>query len=162
METICDILREMRRGTIPKHRHDRELLLKYAHRIEAAVKALKADRDNWRRQALEEDARANEAQSVTDCNQLGNAAKMRETLEEISNLADAIYTHNECANENSLAILSMCDAALSAPARNCDLYATEADAYRGWELYYASIDKLEDDYLDYEDWLFAEAKEETE
>jgi hypothetical protein len=52
METINDIVREMRRGMIPKHRHDRELLLKYADRIEAAGKALEANRDNWLQQAL--------------------------------------------------------------------------------------------------------------
>lgn len=69
METINDIVREMRCGMIPKHRHDRELLLNFSDRIEAAVKALEADRDNWRRQALDEDARANVAQLVTDCNQ---------------------------------------------------------------------------------------------
>lgn len=39
METIKDVLDEMRRGMIPKHRHDRELLLNFADRIEAASKA---------------------------------------------------------------------------------------------------------------------------
>lgn len=38
METINEIIAEMRRGMIPKHRHDRELLLNYADRIEKAAK----------------------------------------------------------------------------------------------------------------------------
>lgn len=49
-------------------------------------------------------------------------------------------------------------AALAAPLRNCDLYSTEAKAYRAWERYYNSIDHLKEDYLDYEDWLFCEVK----
>ena len=72
METIDDIAVEMRRGMIPKHRHDRELLLNYADRIEAAAKALEADRNNWRRQALDEDARANAA-TCEDSSQVGDA-----------------------------------------------------------------------------------------
>lgn len=36
METIDDIVREMRYGRIPKHRNDRELLLNYADRINEA------------------------------------------------------------------------------------------------------------------------------
>lgn len=38
MEKLEEILSEMRRGTIPKHRTDHELLSLYADRIEAAVK----------------------------------------------------------------------------------------------------------------------------
>lgn len=54
--------------------------------------------------------------------------------------------------------VAMARAALSAPLRNCDLYSTEANAYRAWERYYNSIDHLKEDYLYYEDWLFCEAK----
>lgn len=39
MKTVDDVLRKMRYGVIPKHRHDRELLMNFADRIEAAVKA---------------------------------------------------------------------------------------------------------------------------
>jgi hypothetical protein len=71
METINDIVREIRsrnEGCVPLDGESShplaEDMLKLADRIEAAVKALEAARDNWRRQALDEDARANEAQSV--------------------------------------------------------------------------------------------------
>ncbi len=37
-ETTVDILREMREGPIPRHRHDRELLHHYKTRFEAALK----------------------------------------------------------------------------------------------------------------------------
>ena len=35
-ETVADVVREMRNGRIPQHRHDDELLRKFADRIEAA------------------------------------------------------------------------------------------------------------------------------
>ena len=37
-ETIADIVAEMRGGSIPQHRHDRELLRNFANRIESAMK----------------------------------------------------------------------------------------------------------------------------
>lgn len=83
METINDIVGEMRCGMIPKHRQDRELLLKYAHRIEQAHEF---------ELAVEKSKAAGEGyaagkQSVTDCNQpvtnchVLNTAKVREALE---------------------------------------------------------------------------------
>jgi Fe-S-cluster containining protein len=90
--------------------------------------------------------------AIANCNQL----KMREALEEISNLADAIYTHNECANENSLAILSMCDAALAGAARNCDLYKSEPEAYQAYLT--AMKNATKKTYVYFEPWLFEKAK----
>ena len=55
-------------------------------------------------------------QPVTDCNHLGNAAKMRDALSEISNLADAL----DIDNPNVVAILDQCRDSLAAPPRNCD------------------------------------------
>lgn len=60
MKTINDIIAEMRKD-MPRVIDAKVILRNYADRIEAAVKALIADRDNWRRQALDEDARANAA-----------------------------------------------------------------------------------------------------
>ena len=51
-----------------------------------------------------------------NCNRLGNAAKMREALSEISNLADAL----DIDNPNVVAILDKCRDALAEPERNCD------------------------------------------
>lgn len=68
--------------------------------------------------------------SVTDCNHLGNAAKMREALEAVVKVG---YPHNfqneaqhirEYCYEITTAI-KKCFAALSAPPRNCDVGTAE-------------------------------------
>ena len=69
MRIADEILREMRKD-MPRVVDAKVILRNYADRIEAAIKILEADRDNWRKQALEEDERANLIQSVTNCNQL--------------------------------------------------------------------------------------------
>ena len=65
-------------------------------------------------------------QPVTDCNQLGNAAAMREALSEISNLADAL----DIDNPNVVAILDQCRDALAEPERNCDVGTAEEQGAR--------------------------------
>lgn len=77
MRIADEILREMREIAVRCDLDDgydlndaAEDVREIADEIEAAVKALEADRDNWRKQALEEDERANLIQSVTNCNQL--------------------------------------------------------------------------------------------
>ena len=61
-------------------------------------------------------------QSVTDCNHLGDAAKMREALGEISRKIwesiDPFCNDDCCKPKRELAKIA--DAALSAPPRNCD------------------------------------------
>jgi hypothetical protein len=52
-----------------------------ADEIEEGAIALKADRDNWRKQALDEDARANA--TCKKSLQVINAAKIREALEQV-------------------------------------------------------------------------------
>lgn len=82
METADNILREMRDwAKYPNYDIEQfRDMLDLADRIEVAVKALVADRDNWRRQALAEDAMANAA-TCENSSQVGNAAKMRKALE---------------------------------------------------------------------------------
>ena len=72
-------------------------------------------------------------ESVTDCNHLGNAAAMREALEAVVKVG---YPHNfqheaphirEYCYEITAAI-KKCFAALSAPPRNCDRFATAKEA----------------------------------
>jgi hypothetical protein len=70
METIDHILSKMRepscfKGKIPVGRVDADFRY-FADRIETVVKALVADRDNWRRQALAEDERANPAAALAE------------------------------------------------------------------------------------------------
>lgn len=77
METIADIVREMRKD-IPRVVDAKVILRNYADRIEAAYKREIADALNTG--AFVEATRKRE--TVTDCNGLNNA-KMREALEQV-------------------------------------------------------------------------------
>ena len=65
-------------------------------------------------------------QPVTDCNQLGNAAKMREAL---SDACYAMFNFLKTQNggyEEMAEALDKAKSALSAPPRNCDIYDAES------------------------------------
>ena len=70
--------------------------------------------------------------SVTNCNRLGNAAKMREALENIAEYAKAAACHTEDAHLlgylNQIAMFA--EDALSAPPRNCDVGTPEEQSKR--------------------------------
>ena len=70
---------------------------------------------------------AAEKHSVTNCNRLGNAAKMREALENIAEYAKAAECHTEDAHLlGYLNQISMwAEDAISAPPRNCDVGTPE-------------------------------------
>lgn len=57
-ETAYDVIREARGDYFFALRDCGEKMGRYLNRIEAAVRRLEADRDNWRSQALSENARA--------------------------------------------------------------------------------------------------------
>ena len=75
-------------------------------------------------------------QSVTDCNQLGNTAKMREALEQ----ADAVLSlisksawfidANFSVNKAVIEAFNAIEAALDEPPRNCDVGTAEEQAER--------------------------------
>ena len=74
-------------------------------------------------------------ETVTDCNGLGNGAKMREALEDTAKALlwyfnDAVTHKWEPDYIESIA--EKIKAALAAPPRNCDLYATEDAAFSAW------------------------------
>jgi hypothetical protein len=131
MKAIEEILREMRKMgenySISESNDCRYVAYwlgtTFADRIEAAVKALEADCDNWRRQALDEDARANATHK--DSLEVGNAAKMREVLDEIRVAAMSDY------EPDADYLIETCNAALSAPPRNCDIMSLD-DARKVW------------------------------
>lgn len=80
--------------------------------------------------------------------------KMREAIYGIKNNANSALTALSIGNDMSSFlwdIIRKCEAALSAPPRNCDLYATFADAHEVWRKLYARKSP-------FEKWLFAEAK----
>ena len=71
-------------------------LLRLADRIEAAVKVLEADRDNWRRQALDEDARANAINSAANTNVDAKVYSKRDMAEAVVKAAtQAVQLTNE-------------------------------------------------------------------
>lgn len=108
-------------------------LLEVANYIGMAAKALEADRDDWRRQALAENARANEAQSVANCNQL----KIRKSMERLREWAIMDLNENAFIADSSgnymkfiKGTIEIANAALSAPPRNCDIGTAEEQSKR--------------------------------
>ena len=88
-------------------------------------------------------------QSVTDCNHLGNAAKMREALSRILGIADHLQTRfaiPKLASEEILELKQIAESALSAPPRNCDVGTVEEQAER-FHAFCASNRKCVDCYL---------------
>ena len=125
-ETISDIVAEIRREN-PEvflaspwcYQPMPNKMRSYADRIEAAAKSIEADRDNWRRQALDEDARANAA-TIKDSLTVGNAAAMRDALEQIRELLSIGGKPDTSMCIRYEAAYQMAKEALSAPPMDCD------------------------------------------
>ena len=93
----------------------------------AAAKSIEADRDNWRRQALDEDARANAA-TIKDSLTVGDAAAIREALEALVGVIDNYDSKNPLwwhSGAKGVKPLKDARAALTAPPRNCDIGTAE-------------------------------------
>lgn len=130
METIEDIITQMRKPSIYKGKVP-------VSRVDADFRYF-ADK-------LE----AAIAQNPPHC---GNTAKMREALETISKC-------DISKEEDCYTLYRVCETALSAPARNCDLYTSADDAWNAFRRINPPIDMpplLES--LMFREWLFAKAK----
>lgn len=134
-----------------------------ADEIEEGAKALEADRDNWRRQALDEDARANATHK--DSLAVGDMAAMREALRKIHLIATTNI--NECAcNDSDRTICKLTEEALAKPPRNCDVYTEAQLCKRVTEKIKSELGNIPQDILDIVDIvakgmirsLFADAK----
>ena len=92
-------------------------------------------------------------QSVTDCNQLGNAVAMREALEKIASMGEQIdyqlgsseetvyvLKHERCLAHN---ISECARSALSAPPRNCDVGTAEEQIKRHRDFCNSNVCKCE-------------------
>ena len=169
-ETLADIVRKKRSmaaeiranlSTVPVRREDQLLeadsLDREADRIEAA----------WRREREKAEAEA-DALSVGGIVEAarhkpdGNATAMREALRKIRKIADTNI--NECVGDYSdVRVIEIADAALSEPARNCDLYATyaeAADAHKEYATAYIMRASNKFDFpMEFDEWLFAPAAE---
>ena len=77
-------------------------------------------------------------QSVTDCNQLGNTAKMREALEQAKRVLHcAAIVSDILKGEDARKAFNAITAALSAPPRNCDVGTAEEQSERYEKFCYA-------------------------
>lgn len=94
--------------------------------------------------------------------QVGNAAAMREALEHIGIIAEAMYSDSgDCnsVNANTVSILNLVRAALAAPARNCDFYDNKTDAETGFVEETGENDTSQHYWQMFAIWLFALAAE---
>lgn len=154
-ESIADIAAVLRRYVLPS----------LADRLEAA----------WKREResllTKQGENVNSGSAVyMGENNGGNAAAMREALVNCAKMGEQIdyqlgssdetvyaFRHERCLGHN---ISECARAAISAPPRNCDIYQTNEDAWRSYQLSHA---KNADAYVeatvpDFIDWLFAPAE----
>ena len=95
----------------------------------------------------------------------GNVAAMREALEELMkftcNSCNERFCEEDIEEEDGTRYCSPCNAiikarnALSAPARNCDRFATKEDAY---DEFMGGADSVVGDHWRFAEWLFAKAE----
>ena len=162
-ETLADIVADMREaGALMPAAYMRDLL-NYADRIEAAWKRERAAFDCECAGIAELAAKEEAARHKP-----GNAAAMREALEKIYLYAQSICEYKDepamvCRRADL--IERAVNAALSAPARNCDIYPKRDDAGEAWNktLDERTRDMVQRDPLTamdmFIDWLLAYAED---
>ena len=93
---------------------------------------------------------------------VGNAEKMREALKAIIDTIDEWRANGEMMEHWQYSeLFDIADTALSAPPRNCDRY-TIAEALRKYGFPTKSNPWGEKEWIDFCEWLFAEAKGATD
>ena len=108
-------------------------------------------------------------QTVTNCNQLGNAAALRKALVQVSRIAvemtrKTITGEPEDRKTVDRWALRLCDIAcdaISAPPRNCDRFATFDDARNTFFADYM-LDETRSSATAFAIWLFDKAKGEAD
>ena len=99
---------------------------------------------------MKDEREASVKQSVTDCNHLGNAAKMREALMQIH---DRVNSLNEDCGVDPIDVRDLARAALTAPPRNCDAFSKDEVLKVLDDRSFSKEDTIE--------WLYEEAKGEA-
>ena len=132
-----DLAKElMSRVPLDSNRHDdiREAAATVAQEmLNTSMQAVTAERINGWATRLAEVCE----QPVTDCNQLNNAAAMREALNAIKDTLDEWRTNGEMMEHWQYSeLFGIANAALSAPPRNCDVGTVEEQAERFDEFCY--------------------------
>lgn len=158
-ETLAEVIEDMR-GYAEAGQY---LLDHYADRIESAGKRAEENhKQELDRAVLNRDfldvmkfcAEEMNQETATNCNRLGDASKLREALEKIIDIL------NNCAIEHywDSKMLDICRAALTAPPRNCDRFATGNDVMREWLAKPSYVTNRLEDGADIEemlDWLLS-------
>ena len=91
-------------------------------------------------------------QSVTDCNHLGNAAKMREALESVRNwFINRLF--NSSYQVTIEGLLLIVNSALNVPSRNCDVLSKDEVLEMLKDRSFSKEDTIE--------WLYGKAEGET-
>ena len=91
-------------------------------------------------------------QSVTDCNHLGNAAKMRESLESVRNwFINRLF--NSSYQVTIEGLLLIVNSALNVPSRNCDVLSKDEVLEMLKDRSFSKEDTIE--------WLYGKAEGET-
>ena len=147
-ETIADIVAEKRRQADKIERNCAEMIKRGKMISDCYVRELVAD---IRREADRLEA-AWKREAVTDCNQFGNAAKLREALKAIGGLCAGLMPTWDGAVGR---IKDMAETALAAPPRNCDKVKTSWDVLKEW---HEGLDTA-NDIVRMLDWLLAPATE---
>lgn len=163
IETVADILAEMRKGMNPNGTVECQYLesdiCTFADRIEAAWKRerAKVEADALAVGGIVEAARM---RTVEKSSAVGNAAAMREALKMF---VDAYRTtsYTLCI-ENLRPAYQKAKVALALPARNCDLYDDAETARQAWLDDADNWDEFGSPELELYEWLFAPAKKEGE
>ncbi len=159
-ETIADIVREMRE--LAHGFADSEVcasarkVRQWAERIKDALSRDTVPLSDGRSAIVEvAEHRAHLARLEEEYSRCRNAAAMREALLKARNTL-VLYSRDMKPRYQAEVgfMVDTCDAALAAPARNCDRYATLGDALRTWSEARARFGNGQS----FDEWLFAEAE----
>ena len=125
-ETIADIVAALRAIAYIQTAESPSSVLSFANRIESAAKrereagAEAAQICGEIGEMIGRDATCKE--TVTDCHGLGNAAAMREALEELRDIVhNAFWSKDGTVKGDVLNALRRANVALAKPPRNCDI-----------------------------------------
>jgi len=83
----------------------------------------------------------------------GNIAAMREALDDIIDKIDTWRSDGTIEHWQYSQLFDIADAALAAPVRNCDRFATAEEAYAAWHEWLDDFDDVE--AANAFDWLFS-------
>ena len=154
-ETIAEIVAEMR--SYNDRPPPRGAWLALADRIEAAIQF----RDLTKKEEVGVSKTETTTPTCKESLQVGNASKMRVALHLIHDQLKSYLERTISIESMILRIKNEINAALSAPARNCELAKDYTEAKCLYAKYMADCYKNFDTGRSFKDWLFAEAKGEA-